>query len=308
MELWDVYDQYRHKTGRTHERGKPLMDGDFHLVVHIWIVNDEGQFLIQKRQPWKIGYPNMWDCSAAGSAIVGDSSKQAALRESKEELGIDLDMSQGDIVLSYKRSHGFDDIWFIKQNIDINELKLQYEEVEDAKWVNRWEIMNLIAEGKFIAHHYIENLFEIINSHLLLHRTTVEDLDNMFVVKEAIFKSSHFLQKRKQFVQNFPTGDCYKIIYNNKLFGIGFVYEKDKGKIEFYIIYSETYQNGGLAQEVIQRLENLYVQANQLILSIVTCDECNHHVNQKLGYKLIDESHEINSKLILARYIKNLEK
>jgi len=36
MELWDIYDKYRHKTGRIHERGIPLKDGDYHLVLHIF--------------------------------------------------------------------------------------------------------------------------------------------------------------------------------------------------------------------------------------------------------------------------------
>lgn len=103
----------------------------------------------------------MWDCSVAGSAVMGDNSEKAALRETKEELGIDLDISKGEMLFTVKFSRGFDDIWLVKQNVDINDLQLQYEEVADAKWVMESEIRQLISNGEFINHEYIEKIFEI---------------------------------------------------------------------------------------------------------------------------------------------------
>ena len=160
MELWDIYDKNREKTGRTHERGIPVKEGDYHLVVHVWIVNDRGEFLIQKRQPWKKGWPNMWDGSAAGCAVVGDSSRGAAIRETKEELGVDLDMSKGEILFTVKFSSGFDDIWLVRQNVDIKDLKLQYEEVADAKWVSEKQIKKMVQDGEFIAFNYLDKFLK----------------------------------------------------------------------------------------------------------------------------------------------------
>lgn len=160
MELWDIYDKNRQKTGWTHERGNPMKKDCYHLVVHIWIVNDKGEFLIQKRQPWKKGWPNMWDCAAAGCAIQGDNSKDAAIRETKEELGIDLDINKAEILFTVKFSSGFDDIWFVRQNVDINELKLQYEEVADAKWASAKEIKQMIQNGEFIENYYLNDLIK----------------------------------------------------------------------------------------------------------------------------------------------------
>ena len=166
MELWDIYDKNREKTGRTHERGIPVKEGDYHLVVHVWIVNDRGEFLIQKRQPWKEGWPNMWDGSAAGSAVVGDSSKVAAIRETKEELGVELDMSKGEILFTIKFSCGFEDIWLVRQNVDIKDIKLQYEEVADAKWASEKQIKQMIGDGEFIAFNYIDKIFEMVTSNI----------------------------------------------------------------------------------------------------------------------------------------------
>lgn len=156
MELWDIYDENKQRTGRTHQRGVKLDKGDYHLVVHVWIVNDLKEILIQKRQPWKKGYPNMWDCSAAGSAITGDDSIQAAIRETKEELGIDLKINNGRLLFTHKFSCGFNDVWLVRQNVDIKDIKLQYEEVADAKWVNKDKIREMVKKGEFINHQNLE--------------------------------------------------------------------------------------------------------------------------------------------------------
>lgn len=163
MELWDVYDENRQSTGRTHERGIPMVQGDYHLVIHVWIVNDSGEYLIQKRQPWKEGWPNMWDGSVAGSAVVGDSSKEAAIRETKEELGIDLDMSTGEILFTVGAPNRFHDVWLVRQNVNVVDLKLQYEEVADAKWVSEKEIKQMVRDGEFIPFDYLDKLFGLIN-------------------------------------------------------------------------------------------------------------------------------------------------
>ena len=104
----------------------------------------------------------MWDCSVAGSAILGENTKETAIREAKEELGIDLDIKKSEILFVVKFSCGFDDIWLVKQNVDMSDLKLQYEEVADAKWVKRNEIKKLISNGEFIAYYYMDKLFEMV--------------------------------------------------------------------------------------------------------------------------------------------------
>ncbi|MBR5797799.1 MAG: NUDIX domain-containing protein, partial [Clostridia bacterium] len=75
-------DENRRPTGRTHLRGVPLPTGDYHLVVLVLLQNDQGECLITRRAPNK-GYPNMWEFTG-GSALAGDDSLHAALREAKE--------------------------------------------------------------------------------------------------------------------------------------------------------------------------------------------------------------------------------
>lgn len=93
MELWDVYDRDRKKTGKVMERGTPSEDEAYHLVVHVCLFNSKDEMLIQQRQPFKAGWPNMWDVTVGGSAITGDSSQNAAERELFEEIGYTIDLS-----------------------------------------------------------------------------------------------------------------------------------------------------------------------------------------------------------------------
>jgi isopentenyldiphosphate isomerase len=158
MEILDIYNEKRERTGRTHVRGKTVRDGDFILVVHVWILNKSGEFLIQKRQPWKKLFPGMWDCAIAGAALTGDSSEAAAVREAKEELDLDLDMTAAELIFTDKFSFGFDDIWIVRQDLDIESLHLQEEEVETVRWAGPDEIREMAEREEFIKYYYLEKL------------------------------------------------------------------------------------------------------------------------------------------------------
>jgi len=163
MELWDVLDERGNKTGETIARGKPLRQNEYHLLVHVWMKNSKGEFLIAKRTPSKKILPNMWE-TTVGAAIVGEDSLKAALREVKEELGINLTPENGECLYRLKRQHDFQafiDVWLFKEEIDITKVIYQPEEVCKAKWANPSQIKSLINIGKFVdTFTYIEDLFK----------------------------------------------------------------------------------------------------------------------------------------------------
>lgn len=163
MEMFDIYTENREKTGRTIERGNKFAKGDYRFVVHACILNNKGEMLIQQRQPFKSSWANMWDLTAAGSVIAGETSKQAVQRELFEELGIEIDFSDIRPQLTMNFEEGFDDIYIIKcDDININTLKLQYEEVQCVKWASMKEIEEMLHKGIFIP--YYEALLNLIFS------------------------------------------------------------------------------------------------------------------------------------------------
>ena len=162
MEFWDVYNVDREKTGIVTERGKPIAEGEYHLLVHICVFNAEGKLLIQQRQPFKKGWPNMWDLSACGGVSAGEDTRAAAQRELFEELGIRADLSGVRPHLTVNFEKGFDDYFFVESDAALSELRLQPEEVQAAKWATREEVRQMILDGVFIPYHlsWIDFLFD----------------------------------------------------------------------------------------------------------------------------------------------------
>ena len=165
MELWDLYTQDRQPTGLTMVRGSEHPQGYYRLVVHVCIFNSKGQMLIQQRQPFKEGWPNMWDVSVGGSVVAGESSREAAEREVAEELGLEISLEgvRPAITISFKE--GFDDNYVMIRDVKDEEITLQPEEVQAYKWADEAEILQMIEAGEFIPYHKgkIELLFFLRN-------------------------------------------------------------------------------------------------------------------------------------------------
>ena len=161
MELWDVYDMNRSKTGQTAVRGEGLPEGGYHLVVHVCILGSDGRMLIQQRQPFKHGFSGLWDVSCGGSAVAGETSAQAAVREAFEEIGVNLDLDGVRPHYSVAFDEGFDDWYVVKADPDITKLKLQYEEVRAVRWASEEEVLAMIDSGAFIPYFkgYISTIF-----------------------------------------------------------------------------------------------------------------------------------------------------
>ena len=92
MELVDLYDRERVPLGKTAERYGKKGPGEYRIVVHVCVFDRQGRMLVQQRAPGKRIWPGRWDVSAAGGVDAGETSRQAAEREFREELGIDLDL------------------------------------------------------------------------------------------------------------------------------------------------------------------------------------------------------------------------
>ena len=162
MEIWDIYDESRRKTGRTAVRGERLGEGEFHLVVHVWIVNGKGEYLITKRSPNK-PFPGMWECTG-GSALAGEDSLGAALRETKEETGITLEPRYGRIVMSLKRKDNFADVWLFRTEFDLRDVVLQEGETCDVMKADENTVREMLGSGEFFPFAYLDEFFDAVRS------------------------------------------------------------------------------------------------------------------------------------------------
>ncbi len=160
MEYWDIYDKNKNKTGKIIQRGQRLLDDEYHLIVHIWIKNSEGKFLIQQRSE-KVKNPLVWSATG-GSVVAGEDSYSGALREMKEELGIDLSNEKGYLFDSSLYEEDNQKYWcdtylyFI--DLDVEKLQLQKEEVKQAKYEKMEVIKQMMNDGDFFIYDYLDEL------------------------------------------------------------------------------------------------------------------------------------------------------
>lgn len=145
MELVDIYNN-KHELLNIKKGRKELIEGEFRLSSFIFIINDNDEILIQQRLATAKKCPNMWEV-ASGGVNASETSLDGAIREVKEELGITVDKKDLTFIGSYARINDYVEIFLLKSNISVSDLKLQEDEVQNAKWVKIEEFEKIIEEG-----------------------------------------------------------------------------------------------------------------------------------------------------------------
>ena len=155
-EIWDLYNENRKLLGKDHIRGEQLPIDGYHLVVHVWIRNSKGQYLISQRSANRPTNPLMWEC-VDGSVVKGEDSLQGVLREVKEEVGIDLLPEKGQVVLSDIKKIEFGkvvnkivDVWLFDYDGEVDLGNATTDEVAQVAWMSREQIKELFDANMFV--------------------------------------------------------------------------------------------------------------------------------------------------------------
>ncbi len=150
MEIWDLYDIDRNVIGE-HIRGNKLQENSYHLVVHVWIKNSQGKYLMSQRAKSRPTFPLMWEC-VGGSVLKGESSLQGALRETAEEVGVELNAQNGKLLFSdiRKQKNDIVDVWLFIYDGNVSLKNATTDEVTQTLWLDRNDIMSLKYENKLV--------------------------------------------------------------------------------------------------------------------------------------------------------------
>ena len=155
-EIWDLYNENRELLRKDHIRGEQLPIDGYHLVVHVWIRNSKGEYLISQRSANRPTYPLRWEC-VDGSVVKGEDSLQGVLREVKEEVGIDLLPEKGQVVLSDIKKIEFGkvvnkivDVWLFDYDGEVDLGNATTDEVAQVDWMNRGQIKELFDANMFV--------------------------------------------------------------------------------------------------------------------------------------------------------------
>lgn len=163
MEQVDVLNKDGNPTGEIKSRADVHRDGNWHRTVRIWILNSKHELLSQKRSPTKDVSPNCWTASASGHVATGETSIAAALKEIKEELGLELQENEVRYLFTAPRSlkiktdmiNDVADVYLVNKDFETKNLVLQEEEVSEVRWFYYAELEKMIhsTPEQFSPHH-----------------------------------------------------------------------------------------------------------------------------------------------------------
>ena len=148
MEYWDLYDSERKPLNRVHKRGEAFSEGEYYVCSEVWVRNSRGQFLITKRHPDKKA-GNLWEFTGGGT-LAGESTLESAVRELKEETGIDASESELRLFATYRKKNYFQDLFLLDKDVDIADIVLKPDETVDVEWAKVGDILEMIEKGEIV--------------------------------------------------------------------------------------------------------------------------------------------------------------
>lgn len=152
MEFIDLYDEDMRPLGKKVPRSHIREQDDFFFIVHVWIQDSNGAYLIQKRSKDDDFRPYLW-ATTMGIVASGETSSLAAIKEVREELGLSLEKDDLHLVARYKTrssyANHFTDVFLVKKDVKIEDLRLEPSEVEQVKFVQKDQLYAMINTEQF---------------------------------------------------------------------------------------------------------------------------------------------------------------
>ena len=178
-EYIDIIDANRKPTGKSALKSVIHKKGHYHNTAHVWFYTNDGKILLSQRSSKKTICPLLWDVSVAGHVDSGETIKLAAIRETKEE--IDLDISENELnkigvfecLQTYDNGmidNEFHHTFICELRVFIDELTPQEEEVEALKLVSAYDFDELINNIETNNNHLVatnKSYYQTVFQHII---------------------------------------------------------------------------------------------------------------------------------------------
>lgn len=152
-EIFDIYSRNGEIIGvAPKSKCHSANPGFYHKPVWIWIINSNKKILVQKRAKTKKNFPNLWDMPSAGHVVSGETTLKGAIRETYEELGVKTTEKDYNFITEYIYDEAWEiaQVFLLKLDIKAEDFKLQKEEVEEVKWLDYEEFINIFYSQEFV--------------------------------------------------------------------------------------------------------------------------------------------------------------
>ena len=163
MEYLDIVDEHGNKTGEILDRETAHDLNKLHWEVTVYVVNKNGQLLLEKRSASKRYSPNKW-APCAGHVMSGEEVDVAACRELKEELGLDLPtadlvMMENGLLRRQETNSRIARYFYVICNEGESFFKIQEEELTEVKWFDIDEVIEMVRRADNPTCIHVDRLF-----------------------------------------------------------------------------------------------------------------------------------------------------
>ncbi|WP_028973436.1 NUDIX hydrolase [Spirochaeta cellobiosiphila] len=168
IEYLELYNKNRVSLNKTIKRGDHINKNEYSIAVIAIIINKKNEILLTKRSTNKSMAPGLWECTA-GSVQLGETSKQAIIREIKEEIGLNIKNSEIEFQQSFIEYNDIFDVWLSVVDFNLHDISLDSNEVDDVI------ILHVSELKKFIDTHNVttslNKILDILQSinHISFH-------------------------------------------------------------------------------------------------------------------------------------------
>lgn len=164
MEIIDLYNKNKEKLGKTFVRKQDkLLEDEYYLLEQAWILNSENKILLTRRSLNK-SYGGMWEATA-GHVKAGETDLEGMQREVHEELGLNIEKNEFKFIKSLIRKQAILDVWVVRKDINLKDLKLKNDEVTGAKFVSISEFKEMLNNNEIVENltYFIDIYYQICN-------------------------------------------------------------------------------------------------------------------------------------------------
>lgn len=146
-EIWDAYYKDGTLAGFDLFRDEKIPNGVYHLVCQIVVRHKDGSFLVMQRDFNKKICPGMYEISAGGSVLKGETSLEGAIRELAEETGICEERLILDYIEISEEERTIYNMFYVITDCNKNSIKLQKGETVGYEWVSKDELIKRVNES-----------------------------------------------------------------------------------------------------------------------------------------------------------------
>ena len=144
-EMFDVVDE-QDEVVKQLPRSQVHREKLQHRAVHVLVFNSDFKVFLQKRSMLKDEFPGLWDSSTSGHVDAGETYDIAAVREVKEEIGLEVGRNLEKLFkTNASLETGWEFVWVYAARSE-GPFQLQADEIDEGRWFDQNQVNSWISK------------------------------------------------------------------------------------------------------------------------------------------------------------------